>query len=135
MTEQNECVEQMRRACEGIRDDLRAFREGKVMDVATGRFVEDADGIEDIIDLYGYLMDNYGVRYSIWSDLSYIGCIITFATGGPGICLDTEKGELRGVWGSDTFSMPLDKELVEMVDEVMSDEYDTMVICASTTRR
>ena len=122
---QQDLIDNMTRTAKGMIEDLQGYYEGKVMDPEDNRMKkeEEMEDEDEGIGLYEYLMDNYGLRYVIWADGTYDSCIITFAVGGPGIWLDTQRCEIRGHWGSDEVHVPLPDHLVELVDDEMSDVY------------
>lgn len=120
---QQELIDDMNKTAESIIEDLKGFADGKYLDIMTRKFVKkDAPNTET---LYEYLTDNCGIRYTVDQDLDYVGCRICMGWGGPNIYLDTMNNEITGYWGySNEVHIPVDKNLIDMVDEEMEYEYN-----------
>ena len=123
----DDCLEQMKRMCEGIRDKLNGFRDGLVYDKETDEMVEmpeDCEDCERYLSLFDYLLgDNLGIK--VTTDLrgeTMYSCEICVAWGGPNIYIDTGTETVEGYWWTDRCSVPLDREICEMIDDTV-DEY------------
>ena len=121
----------LKRMCDGIRNDLEA--------VYNGEIVADEDGFVDVIDyglcegdavsMWDYFMhdDILDIEYTIGSDGEYRGVRLMVACGGPNIYINTRRGEVEGYWWTDSATAWIPSKVCEAIDEVWSEYYSMMI--------
>lgn len=124
MTEETETMKQMRSMCENLRDELTALAHGATVCPNCGRVYEDGrercpDCECETQDLYGYVHENYGADITVDAyDRAWVKSVcVTFATGGPGIYVDTGDEEVQGRWWGESVDVPLDKDVCARIEE------------------
>ena len=78
---------------------------------------------EDTEDMHDYLADNtYDVKVitDLHGDELY-GCRLMIACGGPNIYIDTEKGIVEGLWGTDRAEVLLSGGCVGEIDDIIKE--------------
>ena len=76
-------------------------------EVANGDYEQLAEFLEGVFD----------VKITIDGNFRYDSVKIALAVGGPGIVFDTGAGEVRGYWGSDSFSWCVKSFACDAVDD------------------
>ena len=128
MTE-TETMKQMRESCERIRDRLTMLADGGCFCPNCGKtFKEDRDSCDSCgnitKDLYGYVHDNLGASVTVDAyDRSWFESVrITFATGGPGIYVDTGYEEVQGRWWGECVDISLEDYVCEKINDCFRSE-------------
>ena len=100
----------------GVKEIARQISEGDLSDVYAD------EGEEPTV--YDWLNEQLDVEYVVSSPGEYLGARILACCGGPTIWIDTRAMEVRGYWGSDTFTwgfsdgLDLDEYLEELWEEL-----------------
>lgn len=97
----------------------RCIREVKTMAAEINELEKDYEAF------YEYFNDVLDVEYRIASDGSYKGASIYLTLGGPNIWVDTLNGRIELRWGTDTATWLLNEEVVEMIDEMYEEMYNS----------
>lgn len=87
--------------------------------------VEDLDTLEDFT-VWDYVNDVLDIKYTIDSDREYFGVRLLVAFGGPNIYIDTVSGKVELYWWSDYAEYPLDRCVIEEIDNVFSEYYSCL---------
>lgn len=101
---------------EDDRDELAELREK----------LEKADQI-GASDLYGYFSDALDVEYIVGSDGELRGVIVWVGLGGPNICVDTYRQEVRLSWGGDKATWSLWSDVTGAIDEIFEENFRCMM--------
>lgn len=92
------------------------------------QYCDDDTDADEYADSYARLSKYFEdvLDVEIISDLrgEYRGAKIWLALGGPGICLDTREGWVKGYWGSDYAEYHVQSWAVAAVDEYFSEQWD-----------
>ncbi len=78
-------------------------------------------------DLYEYFSDALDEEYIVGSDGELRGVIVWVGLGGPGICVDTYRQEVRLTWGSDRATWSLWSDVTGAIDEIFEDRFRCMM--------
>ncbi len=84
--------------------------------------LEEADRI-GAGDLYEYFSDALDEEYIVGSDGELRGVIVWVGLGGPSICVDTYRQEVRLTWGSDRATWSLWSDVTGAIDEIFEDRF------------
>lgn len=100
---------------DGIAKDIFAIYDGTTQDT-------NEDG--EKMTLWDYFADVLDVEYLIGADMSFRGCKIMVACGGPNIWVDTTRGEVFGAWGCDRETAWIPSEICEEIDLIFEELFD-----------
>lgn len=78
-------------------------------------------------DLYEYFGDVLDVEYIVGSDGELCGVIAWVGLGGPSICVDTYRQEVRLTWGSDKATWSLWSDVTGAIDEIFEEQFRCMM--------
>lgn len=124
MNTETETMKQMRENCESIRDTLTALAHGGRYCPNCGHVYENGeteclDCTCNTADLYEYVHDNYGATVTVDAyDRTWVQSVrVTFATGGPGIYVDTADEEVQGRWWGESVDVSFDKDVCAEIEE------------------
>lgn len=78
-------------------------------------------------DLYGYFSDALDVEYIVGSDGELRGVIVWVGLGGPSICVDTYRQEVRLTWGGDKATWSLWSDVTGAIDEIFEENFRCMM--------
>lgn len=78
-------------------------------------------------DLYGYFDDALDVEYIVGSDGELRGVIVWVGLGGPNICVDTYRQEVRLSWGGDKATWSLWSDVTGAIDEIFEENFRCMM--------
>lgn len=104
----------------------KPYEEGEDIELDCGCKI-DIDDYDDneTISLYDYFEDHvYDIKYTIDSDLGYVGAQILIACGGPNVYIDTNTGRVVLHWWDETASAALSTAAVDAIDAYFEDGYD-----------
>lgn len=78
-------------------------------------------------DLYEYFRDALDVEYIVGSAGELRGVIVWVGLGGPSICVDTYRQEVRLTWGSDKATWSLRSDVSGAIDEIFEENFRCMM--------
>lgn len=84
------------------------------------------DDIDNAIDentLYDYLIEYEDIEFIFDGARAFLGAIVTVSSGGPNIYLDTRNGRIEGFWSSDSFYLPLDRDVKNELNNILEEFY------------
>ena len=83
------------------------------------RSEQGAEEMQKIVD--ELIEDSLDVRYVVGAKGEYVACKFLIAFGGPNVWFDTESAAIEGCWSSDEAEAWLQPDLIEYVDDYMSE--------------
>lgn len=103
--------------------------EGIELDCGCKIDIDDLDNLESV-SMFEYFEDRtFDIRYTIDSDLDYIGARVMIACGGPNIYVNTNTGRVELYWGSSEAEAALSAAVVDAIDEYFEDGYNARREC------
>lgn len=104
----------------------KPYMEGEDIELECGCHI-DIDDYDDneTISMYDYFEDRvYDIKYTIDSDLNYVGARVMIACGGPNIYINTNNNRVELHWWFDTAYATLSSDAIDAIDAYFEDEYN-----------